>query len=80
MLDEDGDIIPEHPMSYPYVLETYHPEHLVTNDIRDNSPAKYHHDILTTEVKEPKYDMVITNPPFNIALDIIKKSFEFTVD
>lgn len=72
---------PDTPMSYPYVLETYHPKVLITNDIRKDSPAQYHEDFLSMPPPAiPKYDIVITNPPFNLALDIIKKSLEFTVD
>lgn len=67
-----------HPMSYPSVLESYHPKSITTNDIREDSRAEYHLDFLSRWTpNEPKYDIVITNPPFNIALDIIKKSIEF---
>lgn len=76
LLDEDGETIPEHPMSYPYVLETYHPKQLITNDIREDSPAQFHRDFIN-HTPSLWFDMVITNPPFNLALDIIKKSMEF---
>lgn len=76
---ERGYFIPAHPMSYPTVLESYSPRQLITNDIREDSPAQHHTDFLSAQAN-PIYDIVITNPPFNIALDIIKKSLEFTVD
>ena len=69
-----------HPMSYPSVLESYHPKQLITNDIREDSLAEFHYDVLTRQPQRPMCNIVITNPPFNLALDIIKKSFEFTVD
>lgn len=67
-------------MPYPAVLKVFNTKRIITNDIRLDSPAQFHTDILTYNVPAAKYDIVITNPPFNIALDIIKKSFEFTVD
>jgi tRNA1(Val) A37 N6-methylase TrmN6 len=64
-------------MSYPAVLFKYGADYnkIVTNDIREDSPAQYHKDFLTATEKD-KYDIVITNPPFNIAQDIINKSLE----
>jgi hypothetical protein len=68
-------------MPYPKVIETLgvHRDYIDTVDIRENSKAKIKHDFLQCKLGE-KYKVVITNPPFNIAEDIIKKSFEFVTD
>jgi len=66
----------DHPMSYPTALRSFYPTVPVTSlDIRDDSLAEYKADYL----KWPKptaahYDMIITNPPFNLALDILQKA------
>jgi hypothetical protein len=64
-------------MSYPAVLFEFWADYnkIITNDIREDSPAKYHSDFLQATQKDI-YDIVITNPPFNIAQDIINKSLE----
>jgi hypothetical protein len=64
-------------MSYPAVLFKLWADYnkIVTNDLREDSPALYHTNFLNaTQVN--KYDIVITNPPFNIAQDIIEKSLQ----
>lgn len=64
-------------MSYPTVLQEYYNcKNIITNDIREDSPAEYHKDFLNISFIKNKYDLVITNPPFNIAQDIINKSLE----
>lgn len=63
----------EHPMAYPTALTKIGFEIIDTIDIREDSRAKVKGDYLQIDCKD-KYDMIITNPPFNIALDIIKKS------
>ena len=63
----------------------------MTNDIREDSPATMHTDFLqhTTAYTDNKnftdytesnelYDLIITNPPFAIALPIIEKALELT--
>lgn len=64
-------------MSYPAVLFEFWADYnsITTNDIRKDSPACYHFDYTEWE-GTAKYDIIITNPPFNIAQDIIKKSLE----
>jgi 16S rRNA G1207 methylase RsmC len=62
-------------MSYPSTLEQYNPKRIVTNDIRPDSPAEFHEDFISYPIKSP-YDMVITNPPFNLALPIIEKALD----
>lgn len=69
---------PDTPMSYPTILEWYNPKRLITNDIRLDSPAMYHVDFINHDMQPDQYDMTITNPPFNLALDIIKKSLHVT--
>ncbi|MFA5935159.1 MAG: hypothetical protein WC827_04735 [Candidatus Paceibacterota bacterium] len=52
-------------MSYPAVLFEYGADYnkIITNDIREDSGAKYHTDFLNTTLTD-KYDIVIKNPPF----------------
>lgn len=63
-------------MSYPAVLKKFSWENITTNDIREDSPAKHHKDFLNLDFSGYKFDLIITNPPFNIAQDIINKSLE----
>jgi len=65
-----GDI--NHDMSYPAALSKYNNQ-IDTIDIREDSRAAIRSDYLKTDCVN-KYDLIITNPPFNIALDIIKKA------
>lgn len=69
-------------MSYPEALKHYMGEtwekcnlHITTLDKRPDSRADIIHDYLTWEPNR-KFDLIITNPPFSIALDVIKKSLE----
>ena len=68
-----------HPMSYPTALDSYvntnkFPDNVIdTIDIRNDSLAEIKADYLTYDLSY-KLDMIITNPPFGIALDIIRKS------
>jgi hypothetical protein len=64
----------DYPMSYPEVLKTYNAK-VTTIDIREDSKADIKADYLQTDCKD-KYDLIITNPPFCIALDIIKKALD----
>ena len=65
----------ENDMSYPAVLFKMWVDYnkIITNDIREDSPAQTHIDFLETQYDYP-FDIVITNPPFNIAQHIIEKS------
>lgn len=63
-------------MSYPEALQKYTykaPLTIETIDIREDSPAKHKCDYLATAVSYWP-DVIITNPPFNLALPIIKKA------
>lgn len=62
-----------HPMSYPEALKQIGINNVDTIDIRQDSLAQIKADYLTYDCKN-KYDVIISNPPFNIALDIIKKA------
>lgn len=68
----------EHLMSYPTALINYanvEPTQLDTLDIRETSLASHIGDYLTEDCKD-KYFVIITNPPFNISLQIIEKALE----
>lgn len=61
-------------MSYPKALKIINPNFKIdTYDIRADSKALHIADYLQVDLKD-KYDVVMTNPPFNISQDIIKKA------
>lgn len=65
-------------MSYPKLLSSFGID-AMTYDIRDDSRASIKQDFLTVEnIETPQ--VIITNPPFNIAESIIKKSLEIVDD
>jgi len=67
----------DHLMSYPSALEKkgYNPEKITTVDIRKDSRAQIKADY--REIDCPgDFDLIITNPPFKIARDIIEKALE----
>ena len=68
-------------MSYPKVIQSFgvFNENIQTIDIRQDSRSKIKADFLDC-IWSVKYKVVITNPPFNLAEEIIKKSFEFVED
>ena len=68
-----GDI--NHPMSYPEALKLKDFRNITTLDIREDSLSEIKGDYLHIDYKN-KMDMIITNPPFSLALDIINKSLE----
>lgn len=68
----------ENPMSYPVALTrvaNVEPGNITTIDIRENSRADIKGSYLEIDAKD-KYDIIITNPPFNISLDVIKKALD----
>ena len=68
-----------HKMSYPEVIEKVLKYSVVqTLDIREDSLAMMKVDYLKYNCKH-HYDMIITNPPFNIALEIINKALDDVV-
>lgn len=64
-----------HPMSYPTVLEDTFGVTPETIDIRPDSLAETKADYLTTKLKY-KPNIIITNPPFYLAKEIIIKALE----
>jgi len=71
-----GDI--NNDMTYPKVLGEWGIQPL-TMDIREDSRAMVIADYLVTDVGE-QFDLIITNPPFNIAQDIIEKALTDCAD
>jgi hypothetical protein len=69
-----------HGMSYPLALPDYSRTNPVeTIDIRDDSQANTKTDYLFHPIRH-KPNMIITNPPFNIALEVIKKALDDVQD
>lgn len=70
------------PMSYPTAIEAFAKKNgkscgINTLDIREDSPAKYHGSYLAdNDMWKDKFDVIITNPPFSEALNIIKKALK----
>jgi len=64
----------KHLMAYPQAIRQYsgwNVQKLLTIDIRDDSLAEIKMDYLKMSSASTPFDIVITNPPFNQALDII---------
>lgn len=68
-----GDV--NHNMSYPEALKRCGYTNVDTLDIREDSLAEVKADYLTYNCKN-KYDVIITNPPFNISRSIIDKALK----
>ena len=75
ILDPCGGGDSEHLMSYPEALKQIGVDsaNIATIDIREDSLADIKGDYLEVECKDA-YDVVITNPPFNLARLIIEKA------
>ena len=70
-----------HPMSYPTAIHNVFGNcNVNTIDIREDSLAATKGDYLTMNVKDYKPEIIITNPPFAIATDIIEKAINDVVD
>lgn len=66
-----------HLMSYPTVIkEEFEPEILDTIDYREDSKAEIKEDYLHWDKGKNEYDVIITNPPFYIAKEVIEKALE----
>lgn len=65
-----------HKMSYPSVLNEFGFNDITTIDIREDSLAGFKGNYLMDEIKnlQNKFDLIITNPPFNNSIEIIKKA------
>jgi hypothetical protein len=71
----------KHPMSYPEALKQIgiNPKNITTIDIRNDSLTEIKGDYLKLDCKN-KYDVVVTNPPFNLAREIIEKALDDVKD
>ena len=67
----------KNPMSYPTALSRFNvpSSRVETIDIRQDSQAKIKQDYMKCNLIQSP-DLIITNPPFNIVLDFIKKSLK----
>lgn len=64
-----------HGMTYPEVIkEMFNPLHIKTMDIREDSRASMIKDFLLADMNGQRYDIIITNPPFYLAKEIIEKA------
>ena len=72
----------KNPMSYPIVLKEYafaQNDNVFTQDIREDSLADRKEDFLSCKNDMP-FDIIITNPPFNIAEEVVTKALDICVD
>lgn len=72
--------IPPMGMPYPRALRrVFNPSlDIITNDIRQDSLASLHEDFLALNDLPTTMDLVITNPPFSLAMEVIEKSLSVT--
>src|SRR3990167_10988770 len=71
----------KHEMSYAQVIkEEFNPEVLDTVDVRQDSKAEIKQDYLWWDKGANQYDVVITNPPFYIAQEVINKALQDVKD
>lgn len=74
---DDGKVIEmHHPMSYPMALKNVFGEcQIQSMDIRGDSLAEIKEDYLKYSISgESRPQIIITNPPFNIAIEVIQKA------
>lgn len=65
-----------HEASYPVAIRNiYGNVDMDLYDIREDSKADFKEDYLLADTKD-KYDVIITNPPFDLSYDIIKKALD----
>ncbi len=71
----------KHEMSYPISLHNlFENINITTIDIREDSKAEIKTDYLNYDFYGKKFDVVITNPPFNKAQDMITKALSDVKD
>ena len=70
ILDPCGGGDTSHPMSYPTAIHNIHNLQTKTIDIREDSLADIKTDYLNYNL-DYKPNIIITNPPFNLAMEII---------
>jgi hypothetical protein len=64
-----------HPMSYPAALEAFGiKDNIDTVDIREDSLAQLKANYLQLDIPSEEYNVIISNPPFSCALEIIEKA------
>jgi len=63
-------------MSYPAAIKKAFGVDVATLDIRDDSRAEEKGDYLNYEIKDWQPDVIITNPPFYLAKEIIEKALK----
>ena len=68
-----------HQMSYPFVLKQFGFKDVTTVDMREDSRAAIKADYLQWTAPQ-KYNLIITNPPFHLALPIISKALNDVAD
>jgi len=70
--------VPPSLMAYPSVINPMLHTTMITNDLRPDSPAQYHVDATDPEAlgKLPRFAVAITNPPFALAMGVIKATLE----
>ena len=68
-----GDL--KHGMSYPDVLKDFGFDKIFTIDSREDSLAELKNDYLNCTIQESP-ELIITNPPFNNSIEIIKKALK----
>lgn len=67
----------DHVAAYPNALVKFGAEAIDTMDIRAESRANIIGDFLSDDLDlDKKYDMVISNPPFNLAKDFVDRGLE----
>lgn len=79
MLDPCAGGDDSHLMSYPEALKKYGYVNIDTIDIREDSLAEIKADYLNYDCKN-KYNIIITNPPFVLAREIIEKALDDVKD
>ena len=67
-------------MSYPTIIKEEFDPTIMTIDIREDSKAEIKADYLMEKIIEPKPNIIITNPPFFLAQEIIEKALEDVAD
>ncbi len=63
-----------HKMSYPEVIKAEFDAEVGTVDYREDSLAERKEDYLLADITPEYYDVIITNPPFYYAKEIIEKA------
>jgi len=79
MLDPCAGGDSNHPMSYPEAFKLCGYLNMDTMDIREDSLADIKTNYLTYDCKN-KYNIIVTNPPFGLAREIIEKALDDVKD